>query len=188
MNSPKNFQPLKLDVAAFAEAGAQIEGEWPLPGLPRLAAGAVAAADVPAQPVAWQAGGEIRKVGGARQVWLHLQAQSTLMLPCQRCLQPVAQDLAVDRWIRFVEGEEQAAELDEESEDDVLALPRSLDLRWLVEDELILELPLVPRHEDCSPPAQAAAEPPPVEEAKPNPFAALAALKKKPGGLGGRQE
>lgn len=184
--SNRSFQPLKLDVAAFAEAGAELQGEWPLSDLLRLTAGAVTAADIPAEPVAWQARGETRKVGGARQPWLHLAAHARLLLPCQRCLQPVAQDLEVDRWIRFVEGEEQAAEMDEESEDDVLALPRSLDLRWLVEDELILELPLVPRHEDCSPPVQLAA--PEEEETvaeKPNPFAALAALKKKPGGLGG---
>lgn len=187
MSHSRSFQPLKLDVAAFAEAGAELQGEWPLAELPRLTAGAVTAADTAAEPVTWRARGETRKVGGARQPWLHLGAHARLLLPCQRCLQPVAQDLEVDRWIRFVEGEEQAAEIDEESEDDVLALPRSLDLRWLLEDELILELPLVPRHEDCSPPAHLAAAPE-EEEAeadKPNPFASLAALKKKPGGLGG---
>jgi len=54
-----------------------------------------------------------------------------------------------------------------------------------VEDELILELPLVPRHEGVCPEplpfpgAADAAEEPAVE--RPNPFAALAALR-KPGG------
>jgi uncharacterized protein len=78
----------------------------------------------------------------------------------------------------FVHGEHAAAELDADSEDDVLALTRALDLRALVEDELLLELPLVPRHEVCPEPLKAAHEEiPPVEE-KPNPFAVLASLKR----------
>ena len=35
----------------------------------------------------------------------------------------------------------------------MLALSRALDLRELVEDELLLALPLVPRHEVCPEPA-----------------------------------
>jgi uncharacterized protein len=47
-----------------------------------------------------------------------------------------------------------------------------------VEDELILALPLVPRHDACPQPlaAPATAEEPLAE--RPNPFAALAALKR----------
>ena len=47
--------------------------------------------------------------------------------------------------VAFVRGEDAAAELDAESDFDVLTLTRSLDLRELVEDELLLALPLVPR-------------------------------------------
>ena len=45
----------------------------------------------------------------------------------------------------------------------------------LIEDEVLLGLPLAPRHDDCRPDA--------IEKAKadkPNPFAVLAALKRKP--------
>ncbi len=49
-------------------------------------------------------------------------------------------------------GEEAAAALDAESDDDVLALESSLDLHALVEDELLLALPLVPRHDECPEP------------------------------------
>ena len=90
----------------------------------------------------------------------------------------------MSRWFRFVRDEDQAAELDMDSEDDVLSLPRHLDLRELMEDELLLELPVVPRHEECPeplPPANIDEEEAPSQE-RPNPFAALAALKKGAGG------
>ena len=92
--------------------------------------------------------------------------------------------LQVDRVIRFVEGEETAERLDEEGEEDVLALSRSVDLLELVEDELILALPIVPRHETCPEPLvvskEASAH---IKEEGPgerdHPFAVLAQLKKR---------
>ena len=111
-----------------------------------------------------------------------LQADTSAWLTCQRCLQPMAEPLAVDTRIRFVRGEAQAEALDGEEDYDVLALARSLDLRALVEDELLLALPIVPRHEVCPQPLAVAAEPD-ADEAAPreNPFAALAALSGKGG-------
>jgi len=72
--------------------------------------------------------------------------------------------------------------LDADSDVDVLALSRSVDLRELVEDELLLAMPLVPRHEVCPAPLLAPQADVAFEEAeqdRPNPFAALAALKGK---------
>lgn len=181
----RSYDPLKLDVEAFAREGASLEGEWPAPSLPRLAEAAAPESD-PAQwpPVAWTAHGELRTPkGGDAQVWLELSARAQVALTCQRCLKPVREDLAVSRWFRFVKDEGQAAELDMDSDDDVLALARNLDLRELVEDELLLELPVVPRHEECPEPlphANVEEDEAPVEE-RPNPFAALAALKKGSG-------
>lgn len=132
--------------------------------------------------VAWSVRGEQRAQRGSEpQTWLHLRADAQVSLTCQRCLQPVQASLQVDRWIRLVRDEELAASLDAESDDDVLALGGRLDLLELVEDELLLELPLVPRHEQCPtslPTVAASVEfDEPVE--KPNPFAVLAALKGK---------
>ena len=80
----------------------------------------------------------------------------------------------VDRVLRFVDGEAQAETLDADSEDDVLALVPVLDLRTLVEDELLLAWPIVPRHEQCAPPAYRAGD---DEAPSANPFSALASLK-----------
>ena len=62
--------------------------------------------------------------------------------------------LSVERSFRFVADEDMAAAQDEQSEEDVLALSRSFDLVELVEDELLMELPLAPRHESCPVPVK----------------------------------
>ena len=179
---PRSFDPLKLDVEAFAREGASLEGEWPATSLPRLAESAAPESD-PAHwpPVRWTTRGETRTPkGGEPQIWLELGAEAQVALTCQRCLKSVREDLAVSRWFRFVKDEDMAAELDMDSDDDVLALARHLNLRELVEDELLLELPVVPRHDECPEPLPHAnvEEDEAPEEERPNPFAALAALKK----------
>jgi uncharacterized protein len=176
------FVPEKLDLAAFARDGASLEGEWSAASLERLAdAGApeLPASQWPA--LQWSLQGELRQPkGGKAQVWLHVLARCQVAQTCQRCLQPVQESLVVDRWIRFVETEAEAAELDADSDDDVLAMPRHLDARELIEDELLLALPLVPRHEVCPEPLPLPDEDvlDDVESERPNPFAALAALKR----------
>jgi uncharacterized protein len=182
MTRPKTFEPGRLDVRAFADAGATLAGELPLAALPRLSAGTLAT-DAAPPPARWHATGELRPVtGGAPEVWLHLTAAAHVTLQCQRCLQPMPQALDVDRWFRFAASEDEAARLDEDSEDDVLVESRRFDLAELVEDELILALPIVPRHETCPAPLPVAATDAEPAEERPNPFAALAALRRPPGG------
>ncbi len=175
------FDPQRLDVRAFADAGNHLDGELASANLLRLA-DSVLRTDAAPPPVRWSARGELRPVTGGRpELWLQLQAATTVTQQCQRCLQPMAVPLAVDRWFRFAASEEEAERLDEESEDDVLVESRRFDLPALIEDELILALPLVPRHEACPQPlAVPAAED--ATEAAPNPFAALEALRRRTGG------
>ena len=174
--------PRRLDVRTVIEQARGLTGHCQLQELTRLQAALAPAepATEAATPVAWAVHGEWRAVtGGAPQHWLRLQVDADLFLVCQRCLGPVREHLALDRWLRFVEDEEQAAELDAELDDDVLALPRWLDLVELIEDELLLALPLVPRHAVCPVPLPSAhADEPPLAEEAPHPFAALAALKR----------
>lgn len=177
------LDPRALDVPAFCKAGAVLQGQWPLMGMERLAAGFAAASDA---TTTWSARGSLVPVaGGEAELWLELQAQADVPLVCQRCLQAMTQPLSVRRRFLFVRSEEEALRLDEESDDDVLVLPTRLDLHELLEDELILAQPIVPSHEVCPEPLPlpddgplAAAEP------APHPFAALAALRKGGGGQG----
>ncbi|HEU4458672.1 MAG TPA: YceD family protein [Methylibium sp.] len=171
----KSFDPRRLDVERLARQGASIEGRWPLAGLARLSESVVPDASAP--ELGWSARGElVSRPGQPDEIWLALRAQGEMALVCQRCLQPLRQPLAVDRRIRFVRGEDQAARLDGELEDDVLALGRSLDLCELVEDELLLALPLVPRHDICPAGAVAAATPTDEPASEPSPFAVLQTL------------
>ena len=172
--------PRRLDVAAAAAAVAMLDGRWPLSELARLADDAAGTVD---EPVEWSARFEQRREhGGAPQVWLHLRAQARVARECQRCLQPVLLALNVDRAFRFMATEDEAAALDAESEDDVLVLSRQFDLRELVEDELLLALPIVPKHEQCPAPWLPTGPDRTGDDALPvHPFAALASLKRGSG-------
>jgi len=175
----REFTPARLDVAAFAEADARLSGQGSLDEYARLAAEAVEADDPGA--VAWEAAGEQRQgAAGRAEPWLHLHAEAALPLICQRCLAPVRTHLEVDRWFRFAPDEDTAAVLDEESEEDVLVLSREFDLPGLVEDELLMALPITPRHETCPQDVPLSVADPDFEAAdkeRVNPFAALAKLR-----------
>lgn len=196
--SPRPIVPTKMDMGAFIESLASLEGQSSLPDMPRLAEGL--APEVPAEqlpPATWRVQGELvpQRVG-APQTWLSLEAQATLPWTCQRCLQPVSLPVEVSRKLRFVQDEATAAALDAELDDDVLVLSRSFDLIALIEDELIMASPIVPFHDECpellpmsvsdpgvdeplpDEPGQGEGEPAPAG-GKPHPFAALAQLKVK---------
>jgi uncharacterized protein len=184
MSTPRTIDPRHLDVAALAAAGACVSGEFELAELPRLMQDVLPPTPDSAAVVHWSARGAQRRVsGGEPRIDLQLRVETTLRLSCQRCLQPVAVVLQLAPNIRFVQGEALAEQLDEDCEDDVLALSASMDLRELIEDELILALPLVPRHEACPEPLPMSAQ---ADDAADNdvdehPFAALAALRRHDG-------
>lgn len=175
----KEFAARRLDVKGFAEDGGPLKGQQRLQEHQRLLAEAQGrGADL---AVSWTASGELRNPGHVSpEIWLHLQAHTVLPLTCQRCLGPVEVPVEVDRSFRFVADEDMAAAQDEEAEEDVLALSRSFDLVELVEDELLMALPLAPRHEVCPQPvamgvADEAFDSAPQE--RENPFAVLGKLK-----------
>lgn len=179
------IQPQKLDVAAFIDAEAEATGTVSLAQLPRLAAGISPDADVAAQQVHWDLTAWLEpQRAGAPQRWLRLEAHTDLPWTCQRCLTPVTLPIEVSRDILWVANEALAATLDADMEEDVLALERQVDVLSLIEDELIMEAPLVPRHDTCpvtlkmstSDPAALAEEA--EADGKPHPFAVLASLKK----------
>jgi uncharacterized protein len=180
MAAPRQIDPLRLDVAAFAAAEGELGGVWPAERMARLVAATSPPPDgKPRADIEWHVeGGRRVLLGAGVQPSLRVEATTEVTLECQRCLQPMRMDLEADRRIFFVEGEDTAAALDAENEDDVLALVAALDLPALIEDELLLALPLVPRHDVCPEPLpHALVEDDPAREAADHPFAALAALK-----------
>ena len=175
----REFAARRLDVKGFAEDGGSVSGEEPVREHERLMAETQGRGS--ASLVTWSATGELRNPRHVQpEVWLHLKADAVLPLTCQRCLSPVDVVVAVERSFRFVPDEEMAAAQDDESEEDVLALSRSFDLVELVEDELLMEMPLAPRHEVCPEPVKLAAADDEFEAAagsRDNPFAMLGKLK-----------
>ncbi len=166
---------------AFAQEGASLVGTTLLQNMERLAQETQGLQ--PDSAVNWQANAELRAGSGQEaDVWLHLEATATVPLTCQRCMGVVVTPVDVDQWYRFVATEEIAMAEDDESEEDLLVMEPQFDLLAVLEDELLMALPLVPMHEVCPvTPQLSAGDIADLDEApeKPNPFAVLAQLKKK---------
>lgn len=78
----------------------------------------------------------------------HLETKLTLQ--CQRCMEPFIYEIMSDFVLGIVNTLDEANALPEQYEP-ALAKEGSLALRELIEDEIILNLPIIPRHEpeDC---------------------------------------
>jgi len=173
----KEHSPERLDVKAFAHAGGHLSGHDTLLKYQRLAGQAKGLH--PDLRVDWQADAQVRSPHGVgSQLWLRLRAEAVFPMLCQRCLHTVDVPLCVDREFRFVADEATAEAQDGDCEEDLLVLSREFNLRELIEDELLLALPLVPRHEQC--PTKLPLEScdagfgQMMDAKRPNPFAALA--------------
>jgi uncharacterized protein len=79
---------------------------------------------------------------------LRLSVRGSVKLPCQRCLDPIQVPIVIDAELQLAESAREISEADDEI-DRVLA-SRNMDVAWLVEDEVILALPMVVRHEECA--------------------------------------
>ncbi|MBV8619437.1 MAG: DUF177 domain-containing protein [Curvibacter sp.] len=176
----KEYSLERLDLRALAQAADTVSGHAAVAHFPRLVEESAPGGSLQHE-VRWKAVGETRAVtGGTDQIWLHLEAEATLAQTCQRCLAHVDVGLEVHRSYRFVRDEATAEREDDESEEDVLVLSREFNLMELIEDELLMALPVVPRHEVCPQELPMSLEDDEfraAEAEKPNPFAALAKLK-----------
>lgn len=165
----------------FAQEGMQLAETTLLQDMERLAQETQGLQ--PDFAVKWQANAELRAGSGPEaDIWLHLDAAATVPLTCQRCMGVVITPVNVDQWYRFVATEQIAMAEDDESEEDLLVMEPQFDLLAVLEDELLMALPLVPMHDVCPvTPQLSAGDSVEVTEAseKPNPFAVLAQLKKK---------
>lgn len=173
----------RLDVRAFSQAAGTLAGTESLLIYERLAKDISGlAADIAKKSVIWQLQGQaVAEVAGPAQMWLHLQVQAQLPMICQRCLTAVDIPVDIDGHYRFVADEATALAEDEVSEEDVLVLSKQFDVHALIEDELLMALPIVPKHGVCPLPVKLASTDDDFKAAltqKPNAFAALGSLKK----------
>lgn len=161
-------QPLVIDPRRFAREGRVLAGTLPVARLLRV------------HDLLVEVTGELTyrldgRQGERGQARLQLAVDGVLPLVCQRCLAAVDTDLAIDSLLELLP-EGSAPTQDELENDDMDFLPvgDELDVLALIEDEILLALPVAPRHTACALPAAA------ETDEKAHPFAALAAWKVKP--------
>lgn len=165
--------PDRIDVLRLAETGRALCGRLPLAALTRLA------------PTLYTREGEITvemsgdKEGRVRSLHGHLV--TTLTLVCQRCLEPMTVPIDVRFQLGLVTTEEQAERLPEGLEPLLVTEP-TLRLVDVVEDELMLVLPIVALHPEGSVcaahvPSVVVAPEPSQPKPRKNPFGVLAQLK-----------
>jgi uncharacterized protein len=156
------------DAFVFAREGRVLEGELAVSELERLH-------DLLAEvsgSVSFRLQGFKSEHG---ELMLHLEVGGTIPLVCQRCLEAIPFDLDVDNLLEIIpEGADMSQDELEDDTRDFLPLAGELNVAEFVEDEILLALPVAPRHEKCGLPGVADAG------ERINPFAALAGLKGKP--------
>jgi uncharacterized protein len=169
---PAAEKPVRVDVFEFARLGQAYTGAVPVSAMPRLAT------------MVDNTDGEVRftyrgRVDAQGRPAGTLALDATLNLSCNHCDRPVAFALAVERDYYFVRDERALAAIavDAAGEEPLIGDTR-FDLGALVEEEVILGLPIAPRHDACQSEIEAAAATRDEDSARePGPFAALAALR-----------
>ncbi len=164
----------QIDPYRLAANGTVIDETEQIADFPRLLE---ALADDEGQ-ARWQAAFSQSGDDIARPVKLTLTGTANCNVPCVRCLAGLPMILKVDREFKLVKEEATAAALDaQDSERDVMAVAPPWNLAELVEDEFLLALPLMPRHENCHVPEHADSDDPGPDSASTErqfPFADLA--------------
>jgi uncharacterized protein len=149
------IDPHAFDVFEFARSGRQAAGAVRVSQLPRMLNEVPADAPDRDTLFTWQIEGstqpELQDDGTeAAQPYLRLALHGAAWLECQRCLAPYAQVFDVDAAYRLVATETEAAAFPlDEDEIEVIVGSNQFDLVELIEEELLLSLPLVPKHDVC---------------------------------------
>ena len=99
-----------------------------------------------------------------------------VQIGCQRCLDAISIDIIGDMNVAIVLNEEQAQKLPTEY-DPWLLEDKKLDMRELIDHEMILNIPIVAYHSDCEVATEFGQEE--TVQEKPNPFEGLQALLQK---------
>lgn len=112
------------------------------------------------------------------QKMVEMQAETALPLICQASLERFELPVQVQARLGFVRDESDEAGLPEGYEA-ALTDEGFVDPLALIEDELILAVPVIPRNPDVATLQPAPAPESAADDERPNPFAALAALKRR---------
>ena len=171
--SPRN--PEHVDPRRLSEQGQVVTGTYELQELPRLA------------PVLSDSSGEAEfefrfSRDASRRPLIEGRVRASLNLVCQRCLEHYAMPVDSEFALVQVQGLDEAEALPADV-DPLMPEDAVIHLRDLVEEELLLAVPVVPKHPHCEVRTESGdeqnAEAETVEPDRENPFQVLAALKEK---------
>jgi uncharacterized protein len=169
----KNLKlPITIDPFKSAQRRLECEGVFSVSGMTRL----LAVCEISSEQVKVKFNFNVDERG---LNVLSGTGSALVKLTCQRCTDAFEYELNADFVFSPVKNEDAVAELP--SYYDAIELDENgeVNLLELIENELMLEIPLIPRHEtkDCSAPADSVWGELPEELEKPNPFDVLKQLK-----------
>lgn len=137
-------QGIVINSLSFAREADSLQGELRVAGLTRVH-------DKLADTAGSLSYRVVCSLGSRNRPQLALQLDGVLSVCCQRCLEGIDYPVEVRSLLEFVDDEDNLTQ--EEIEDDsrdFLPVQAELDIVALIEDEIILNLPLAPRHESCA--------------------------------------
>jgi uncharacterized protein len=138
--------PESIDPVRLADEGRRLEGTIPVVRLPQLAAMCVSGCESGDGSAHVIASFE-RTVEGSRLLHLQLEAQGCFV--CARCLEPVTVVWREKKLFVIA----RAAEADQVADDaDILVADGPLRFYEFIEEALLLSVPMIPAHEECSRP------------------------------------
>jgi len=137
----------RFDAFALAREHGMLAGSVDVAALPRVADSVRSEA----APIAWRIEGTQDALGRPA---LTVALDGDVELECQRCLRPQAWPVHTRTLLVLARDDADLAQLDADSDDEVVVAAAPLDPKQLVEDELVLALPYAPRHAEgeCTPP------------------------------------
>jgi uncharacterized protein len=159
-----------VDSVAFAREAGELRGRVATADLPRLHDSLFDQSG----EIGYSLTGTVNKDGIAS---LRLDIAADLLMTCQRCLGPVVFSLKSARNFELVPQAQALGDPAEEADDvERIHADANLDVDALVEDEILLGLPMVAGHRpgECRPPLAAV-----DESTKKSPFSSLAMLKRQ---------
>jgi uncharacterized protein len=134
-----------IDAFDFCRINGSREGVTPVAEMTRLIKDCADSSGT----LAWRIEGGTSQMGYPQ---LTLSVAGTVQLVCQRCLTPYAYDIDAETTLVLGKDDEHADEIEEIINDesiDVIVGSRAMDAAALIEDEALLALPQVPKHEVC---------------------------------------
>ena len=158
--------PDVIDPLALAQKRRRLRGEIPLQQMYRLAESLFATQG--------NARLELQFDKSGRQASITGYVEAMLTLQCQCCLGEMAWPVKSEVNLGVVTSVDEALRLPESMEPLLLEGESEVPLADIVQDEILLAIPAIPRHTNCHHPGA----PDPKPE-KPHPFAGLAELKTK---------